>query len=347
MTELSRRPRVFIGSSSEGLPYAEMLQLGLDHCAEVTVWSQGVFGLSGGTLEDLVKAGGRFDYAVLVLTPDDLTQVRGVVGSSPRDNVIFELGFFMGALGRARTFIVYSRDDNLALPSDLAGVTAATYAKRADNNMQAMLGPACTQIKHAIAFVGVSIAQSDREIAEEQVSQDPAKQEIAQAAIPDDDDANDVVQRLRDSMLGDSERGLSLEEVAELSGYAISTVRVYLGDERRRVLGDKIRVNEDARERALMFVARRRRAAATKDEEEQNGPDEDGIKRLREDMLGDSERGLSIEEVARLTGKAIRTVSVYLSDDRRRAQLADEIRSDEVARSRALALVSKRRRRKG
>lgn len=36
----------------------------------------------------------------------------------------------------------------------------------------------------------------------------------------------------KDEMLGNSEKGLSVEEVAELSGLALSTVRQYLSDQR-------------------------------------------------------------------------------------------------------------------
>jgi hypothetical protein len=151
MAESQPKPRVFIGSSREGLPIAEAIQTGLDYDAEVTIWSQGVFGLSTGTLESLVRASGDYDFAVLVLTPDDLTQKRDVSGNSPRDNVIFELGLFMGARGRERTFAVYCRDKELDLPSDLAGVTLADYGNRTDGNLQAALGPACTKIKNAIA----------------------------------------------------------------------------------------------------------------------------------------------------------------------------------------------------
>jgi restriction endonuclease Mrr len=65
--------------------------------------------------------------------------------------------------------------------------------------------------------------------------------------------------RLRDEMLGDAERGLTVEEVAELSGYKAATVRVYLYDEqKRRVLGDAIRADEGARGRALAIVSARR-----------------------------------------------------------------------------------------
>jgi hypothetical protein len=147
------KPRVFIGSSVEGLSIAEHIQLGLDYHAECTLWSQGVFGLSGGTLESLLKAVKEFDFAVLALTPDDLVQKRSVSRNSPRDNVLFELGLFMGALGRERTYIVFCRDVLIDLPTDLAGVTAASFAKRTDGNLQAALGPVCTQLKTAMAAV--------------------------------------------------------------------------------------------------------------------------------------------------------------------------------------------------
>jgi len=65
------RPSVFVGSSTEGLKIAKALQVLLDHACEATIWSQGVFGLSQGTLESLVHALDQFDYAALVLTADD------------------------------------------------------------------------------------------------------------------------------------------------------------------------------------------------------------------------------------------------------------------------------------
>jgi restriction endonuclease Mrr len=66
------------------------------------------------------------------------------------------------------------------------------------------------------------------------------------------------MRRLRDEMLGDSERGLSVEEVANLSGLTVSTVRAYLSDERRKMLGQRIRADDHARVRALQIVFERR-----------------------------------------------------------------------------------------
>lgn len=148
--ERKQRPRVFVGSSVEGLRIAEAIQVGLDYSVECTIWSQGVFELSRGALESLVAATKGYDYAILVLTPDDVAVKRNEVGRIPRDNVLFELGLFFGALGRDRTYMVHERDVPLDLPTDLLGVTATTFAKRVDGNLIAALGPVCTRLKNAM-----------------------------------------------------------------------------------------------------------------------------------------------------------------------------------------------------
>jgi hypothetical protein len=153
------RPSIFIGSSSEGLKVAQHIQVLLDPVCEVEIWSQGVFGLSQGTLESLVLAVERFDFATLVLTADDLTLSRGSERAVARDNVIFELGLFMGSLGRERTFIVHDRNRPPALPSDLAGITAATFEPHSSGNLEAALGAACTKIQRVVERLGVREAQ--------------------------------------------------------------------------------------------------------------------------------------------------------------------------------------------
>jgi len=150
-TQLSSPPKLFIGSSVEGLEVARALQAELDFDdLEATVWTQADFELSKGTLESLVKVAEEYDFAVLILTPDDIVQKREDTKSTARDNVIFELGFFFGALGRERTFYVHSRDVEIDLPSDLNGVTPTTFRKRSDGNLRAALGKAASDIRSAI-----------------------------------------------------------------------------------------------------------------------------------------------------------------------------------------------------
>jgi hypothetical protein len=119
--------------------------------AEITVWDEGGFLLGQTSVESLSLALSRFDFAVLVLTPDDAVQSRSVGFLGPRDNVIFELGLFMGRLGRDRTFILHQAGGGLKIPSDLAGVTTAKYHwPRSDNNARAAVATACDMVRERI-----------------------------------------------------------------------------------------------------------------------------------------------------------------------------------------------------
>ena len=144
-------PSLFIGSSSEGLPVARALQAELDDVCEPVVWSQGVFEPTGTTIGSLLEQAQNSDFAALVVTPDDSVVTRGSEISAARDNVIFELGLFLGALGPLRVFVIHTNDQDLRLPSDLAGVTCLKYRRnRGDQNLQAAIGPAANAIRNRI-----------------------------------------------------------------------------------------------------------------------------------------------------------------------------------------------------
>jgi hypothetical protein len=160
------RPALFVGSSSEGREIAECVQAGLDLTCEVEVWSQGAFGLSGNTLESLVLVLDRFDFAVLVVTADDMVIKRGVARPAPRDNIIFELDLFMGGLGRERTFILYDRMQTLELPSDLAGIAHVTFEPHESGNLEAALGAACTRLRLTMKQLGLRDASRLRRLTE-------------------------------------------------------------------------------------------------------------------------------------------------------------------------------------
>jgi hypothetical protein len=128
----NQTPSCFIGSSSEGLPYAKALA-GLleEQDVQCEQWDLTTFALGQTSMESLEAALARNSFAVLVATADDKTTSRGKAKLSPRDNVIFEFGLFAGRLGRARAFLLVPTDvDQLKLPTDLLGVTVATFAVR-------------------------------------------------------------------------------------------------------------------------------------------------------------------------------------------------------------------------
>lgn len=142
------RPALFIGSSREAMDVAYALQRNLEYESDPTVWDQGVFRPMRQTLVDLVAEAARTDFAVFVFAPDDVADIRGETKAIVRDNVLFELGIFIGALGLERCFIVAPRDaPNLHLPSDLLGLEPLRYAAdRRDGRLLAALGPASHEI---------------------------------------------------------------------------------------------------------------------------------------------------------------------------------------------------------
>ena len=120
------KPRIFIGSSSEGLATAQYVKKSLKGDFDCVIWNDGpVFGLGGSYLDSLLKAGSMFDFGILVATKDDKTKSRDKAFDSPRDNVVFEYGLFMGRLGKFRTLIL--REEGAKLPSDLEGIHTSRY----------------------------------------------------------------------------------------------------------------------------------------------------------------------------------------------------------------------------
>ena len=151
-----RKPRLFIASSVETLPVAEAVNVNLDHDLEVTIWKNGTFKLSSSAIDDLVEKSSAIDFALFVFAPDDISQIRSRVEHVVRDNIIFEMGLFVGAIGKSRSFILKPRNVEMHLPTDLLGVTPADYdASRSDNDLVSATNRACALIKSEIDRIGL------------------------------------------------------------------------------------------------------------------------------------------------------------------------------------------------
>ena len=146
------RPTLFIGCSSESRDIAYAAQRNLEDVAEVVVWTQGIFELTKSYLESLLDALDDTQFGVFIFGADDLTRIRGAQVTTARDNVVFELGLFIGRLGRERSFVITPKDvEHFHLPSDLLGINIATFQPPSrPDRWQAALGPACQDIRVAI-----------------------------------------------------------------------------------------------------------------------------------------------------------------------------------------------------
>ena len=108
------RPVLFVGCSTESLSIARAIQSALEHDPIlVRVWTEDTFKASQFQVESLERELARVDFAALVLSPDDTVISRDSEVPAPRDNLVFELGLFMGALGHSRTFLLHPRGSDI------------------------------------------------------------------------------------------------------------------------------------------------------------------------------------------------------------------------------------------
>lgn len=150
MPQVLPRRRFFIGSSTEAIEVARTLEELLARDAQVELWPH-AFALGDMPLDALLRELDKCHYAALVITSDDVTMSRNTEQPSPRDNVIFEAGLFMGRFGPKRSFLVYDQNARPKLPSDLAGLTYAAYDGAAfAANPLSCLGPAANKIRRAM-----------------------------------------------------------------------------------------------------------------------------------------------------------------------------------------------------
>ena len=71
------------------------------------------------------------NFTIVLLSPDDIAYPKDKPPEDKefraRQNVIFELGFFVGKLGREHVFILCKEEKNFKIPSDYSGICYTPY----------------------------------------------------------------------------------------------------------------------------------------------------------------------------------------------------------------------------
>jgi CRP/FNR family cyclic AMP-dependent transcriptional regulator len=153
IAQARERIRVFVISSREAIDVVESIENAFANNDDIQIvaWKNDVFKVANYPLEDLERELELADFAVAVAHADDVATIRKKKHSVPRDNVIFELAYFMGRLGRRRSILI--EPSNVKLPSDYDGVTTIRYKFDKLDKANSM-SVACNKLRDHIRQLG-------------------------------------------------------------------------------------------------------------------------------------------------------------------------------------------------
>jgi len=129
--ELAARADLFLGYSSASKEAARAVKEYLQTLGVRVLDWQTDFIPGRTILEQIEQAAARSIGGVFLFTKDDdLADANGTKQGVPRDNVVFEAGYFVGLKGKHNVLIV--RETGSKLPADLGGDIYASLTDRAD-----------------------------------------------------------------------------------------------------------------------------------------------------------------------------------------------------------------------
>jgi predicted nucleotide-binding protein with TIR-like domain len=119
-SDVSERKDVFLGYCSKAKPVAQEIYIFLTNALQVSVldWAMD-FHAGGAILEEIERAARLCTCGIFLFTADDQLDGPNSERAAPRDNVIFEAGYFVNARGKERTLIIL--EDGTKMPADLGG----------------------------------------------------------------------------------------------------------------------------------------------------------------------------------------------------------------------------------
>ena len=116
--QVRSRPHVFLGYCSEARSTAADLTLFMEHELDLRVKNYAMDFSPGPTIYQQIEAAARVcTCGIFLFTKDD--PLEGKEGAAPRDNVVFEAGFFFRANGIDRVAVI--REEGAKMPADLGG----------------------------------------------------------------------------------------------------------------------------------------------------------------------------------------------------------------------------------
>lgn len=130
LQKLESRKDIFLGYCSTSDGTARNIKLFIEKVIGATVLDWQTDFREGQTIiEEIEEAGKRTSGGIFLFTKDDKIESENEL-AAPRDNVVFEAGFFAHAKGRERVLII--RETGAKMPADLGGSIYATLQDRSN-----------------------------------------------------------------------------------------------------------------------------------------------------------------------------------------------------------------------
>ncbi|EXR21369.1 TIR domain-containing protein [Acinetobacter baumannii] len=152
---VNEKPILFLISSVESLSVAEDILCNLEYVnVDVQLWSDKErFSAGSNTLSVLEEHVKKADFAIAIFNDDDEATYRKELKKIPRDNVVLELGMFLGRLGKERALFALPKDIDVKIPTDFNGITPLKFSRVGGSKIDTRI--LVREIKDKIETLGV------------------------------------------------------------------------------------------------------------------------------------------------------------------------------------------------
>ena len=148
-------PKLFISALPESVSIARHLQNRLAHDdIIVTIFSDTIFEPSDNAFNSFLDEAGQSDFCAFVFSSDAPVFNRKGLQSVVRDNIVFEIGLFIGVVGRNRTFLIKPSQLDIKIPTRLFSLKVFEYQADPGKSLESVLISPSNQLRDQIFSKG-------------------------------------------------------------------------------------------------------------------------------------------------------------------------------------------------
>lgn len=131
-TTENKKLKIFVASSLEAKEEDKFVRTVLEeNNIEAVTWKD-IFHTGEFNLDSLLNITQKIHGAIIISTCDDKIWYRGTESMAPRDNILFEMGLFIKALGTKHVALVFCKNENgdsPKIPTDIQGLNVIFFER--------------------------------------------------------------------------------------------------------------------------------------------------------------------------------------------------------------------------